>query len=237
MQVFYSMKKSLKISQLILIGLLISTTFGYSQSKQKLPDNFVYLKDIAPTIKSELRYITKNNFIGKPINGYLKNKTILSYPTAIALKKIQQQLLPFNLSLKVYDAYRPQQAVDHFVKWATILNDTLMKKEYYPKVPKNQLFKLGFIASKSSHTRGSTVDITIIDKLTNTELDMGSPYDFFGSESHPIYKNITKKQRANRLLLRELMLNNGFKPYENEWWHFTLKSEPFPKTYFNFPVE
>ena len=112
-----------------------------------------------------------------------------------------------------------------------------MKRQYYPEVPKNQLFKLGYIASKSGHTRGSTVDLTLMDLATNTELDMGSPYDFFGNESHALNTILTKKQRANRLLLRNLMLTNGFNPIRTEWWHFTLRNEPFPKTYFNFPIE
>ena len=208
------------------------TTFG-----QKLPKGFVYLSDIDATIKSEMRYISHNNFIGKPIDGYQKATIIVSKPTAIALKRVQKELLKFNLSLKVFDAYRPQQAVNHFVRWARVLNDTLMKKQYYPEVPKNQLFKLGYIASKSGHTRGSTVDLTIIDLATEKELDMGSPYDFFGDKSHVHHKNITAKQKANRLLLRNLMLTNGFNPYQSEWWHFTLINEPFPKRYFNFPIK
>ena len=225
-----------KLKQLVFI-LFISITTTLPAQNKTLPKGFVYLKDIDATIKSELRYLSTNNFIGKPIDGYINNTIILSQPTAVALKKIQQKLLQFNLSLKIFDAYRPQQAVNHFVKWAKVLDDTLMKKQFYPKVPKSKLFQLGFIASKSGHTRGSTVDLTIVDLSTGKELNMGSPYDFFGSESHPKHKKLNKNQRANRLLLRNLMLTNGFKPYENEWWHFTLRNEPFPKTYFNFPIK
>jgi len=221
----------------IIFLFLISTTTTLHSQNQTLPKNFVYLADVAASIQSELRYFSNNNFIGKPIDGYLSNTIILSKPAAISLKKVQEKLVPFNLSLKVFDAYRPQQSVDHFVRWAKVLNDTLMKQQYYPEVPKNMLFKLGYIASKSGHTRGSTVDITIIDLATKKELDMGSPYDYFGTASHPMQNNLTKVQRANRLLLRNLMLSNGFKPYENEWWHFTLKNEPFPNTYFNFPIK
>ncbi len=141
------------------------------------------------------------------------------------------------MGLKLFDAYRPQQAVNHFVRWAKVLNDTLMKQSYYPDVPKSELFKRGYIASKSGHSRGSTVDLTLIDLDTGNELDMGSPYDFFGVQSHPFYKKITDKQRKNRMLLRRVMLKNGFKPYENEWWHFTLRDEPFPNQYFDFPVK
>ena len=142
-----------------------------------------------------------------------------------------------GLSIKIFDAYRPQQAVNHFVRWAKVMNDTLMKKIYYPDIQKSELFTLGYIALKSGHTRGSTVDLTIVDIKTNKELDMGSSYDFFGEKSHPYYKKITDKQTKNRMLLRSIMIKNGFIPYDNEWWHFTLKNELYPTTYFNFTIE
>ena len=211
--------------------------FCFTINSQKLQEGFVYLKDIDATIQVELRYFSNNNFIGKPIKGYKSNCLITTKKTAKALQKIQEILIKKDLSLKIFDAYRPQQAVNHFVKWAKILEDTLMKKEYYPKVPKTELFKRGYIASKSGHTRGSTVDLTIVNLKTGEELDMGSPYDFFGKESHPFYKKITNNQKRNRMYLRKLMLENGFNPYDNEWWHFTLKNEPFSKTYFNFTIE
>ena len=219
------------------IGLLFLFTISLSAFTQQLAKGFVYLDDIDASIKSELRYFTNNNFIGKPIDGYHNNCVIVTLETAKKLKKIQEILIEKNLSLKIFDAYRPQQAVDHFVKWAKVLNDTIMKKQYYPKVQKSQLFKLGYIASKSGHTRGSTVDLTIVDLKTGKELDMGSPYDFFGEQSHPYFKNISKEQKENRFYLRKIMLANGFRPYNSEWWHFTLNNEPFPKTYFNFPIE
>ena len=219
----------------IILLFFIGCHFGISA--QKMHEDFVYLKDVDASIQTELRYFSHQNFIGKPIDGYQKDCIILTKLTAEALQKIQAILKKEGLSLKVFDAYRPQQAVNHFVKWAKILNDTLMKKEYYPNVPKSQLFQLGFIASKSGHTRGSTVDITLIKLNTKKELDMGSAYDFFGEESHPFYKKITKKQQENRLFLRKIMVENGFSPYDNEWWHFTLKNEPFPNTYFNFPIK
>lgn len=210
---------------------------GFSAICQNLPKEFVYLKTIDASIKSELRYLSDNNFIGKPIDGYKNDCVIVTIETAKALKKIQHTLSKKGLGLKIFDAYRPQEAVNHFVKWARVLQDTLKKTEYYPNVPKSELFKQGYIASKSGHSRGSTVDLTIVNLKTGKELNMGSPYDFFGEKSHPFFKNITKKQQENRMLLRNIMLTNGFKPYDNEWWHFTLKNEPFPKTYFNFPVE
>ena len=141
-----------------------------------------------------------------------------------------------QLSLKIFDGYRPQKAVDHFVRWVQVLKDTLMKAQFYPKVKKNNLLKNGYIAERSGHSRGSTIDLTIINIKTGKALDMGSAYDFFGIQSHPLYQNISKKQKNNRMLLRNTMLNHGFTPYENEWWHFTLKKEPFPNTYFTFPI-
>jgi D-alanyl-D-alanine dipeptidase len=219
------------------IMLLVMLLLSFALNAQKLPKGFVYLKDLVPSIKIELRYYSSHNFIGKPIHGYKSNRLIMTKEAALSLKKIQQKLLKKELSLKIFDAYRPQQAVSHFVAWAKVLNDTLMKNEYYPRVAKSNLFKNGYIASKSAHSRGSTVDLTITDAKTATELDMGSPYDFFGIESHPKYQHISDQQKKNRMLLREVMLANGFIPYENEWWHFTLKKEPFPNTYFEFSIK
>jgi len=220
-------------SFIIFFTVLISSQI----SSQTLPKGFSYVSEIDATIKKELRYATSNNFIGKPIDGYLKDSLIISTPAAKALKEIQTKLMLSGLSLKIFDAYRPQQAVDHFVRWAKVMNDTLMKQLYYPDVQKSELFTLGFIASKSGHTRGSTVDLSIVDVKTNKELDMGSSYDFFGEKSHPFYKKITEAQMKNRMLLRTIMIKNGFIPYDNEWWHFTLKDEPYPTTYFNFLIE
>ncbi|MDB4025213.1 M15 family metallopeptidase [Flavobacteriaceae bacterium] len=220
-------------SFIIFFTVLISSQI----SSQTLPNGFSYVSEIDATIKKELRYATSNNFIGKPIDGYLKDSLIISTPAAKALKEIQTKLILSGLSLKIFDAYRPQQAVDHFVRWAKVMNDTLMKQLYYPDVQKSELFTLGFIASKSGHTRGSTVDLSIVDVKTNKEVDMGSSYDFFGEKSHPFYKKITEAQMKNRMLLRTIMIKNGFIPYDNEWWHFTLKDEPYPTTYFNFLIE
>lgn len=204
---------------------------------QQLPKGFVYLRNIDKTIQSELRYFTNNNFIGKPIEGYKKNTIVVTLTTAKTLKKIQTELLKDSLSLKIFDAYRPQQAVNHFVRWAKQLNDTLMKREYYPNIKKSELFNEGYIASKSGHTRGSSVDLTIVNLKTGAALDMGSTYDFFGAISHPFSNKINAKQKENRMLLRNIMLKHNFRPYENEWWHFTLNKEPFPSTYFNFSIE
>ena len=204
---------------------------------QELQESFTYLSRVDSTIQKELRYLTSNNFIGKPIRGYLKNKIILSTQAAEALKNVQKELFNSGLSLKVFDAYRPQQSVDHFTKWAGKIHDTLMKRDYYPTIEKSELFTLGYIASKSGHTRGSTVDLTIVDLETGKELDMGSPFDFFGEISHTFFEHISPFQKKNRMLLRSVMIKNEFIPYDKEWWHFTLKNEPYPDTYFNFPIE
>lgn len=212
---------------------------GFAQD-QVLPEGFVYVKDIIPDIKIELRYFKDNNFVGKRINGYTRPKCILSGRATEALKRVQEELKPFGFGLKIYDAYRPQQAVDHFVHWAKDMSDTDMKSTYYPDLKKADLIRKGYIAAKSSHTRGSTVDITIISTSKETEereLDMGTCFDFFGPESRPSYPALTSSQRAHRMLLQVLMKKHGFEAYPYEWWHFTLKNEPYPETYFNFPIQ
>jgi len=207
-----------------------------SQDILNLPKGFVYVKDIVPDLDVELRYFSKNNFVGDTISGYNANVLILTKPTAEALKKVQDELQQQNLCLKVYDGYRPQQAVNHFVTWAKDLNDTVKKTLHYPNVDKRNLFKEGYIASRSGHSRGSTVDLTIIDGNTQEPLDMGSRYDFFGYESWVNYDEITEVQKQNRQLLQQVMLKHGFRGYSREWWHFTLRGEPFPNTYFDFEI-
>ena len=215
-----------------LIYILLSITSVSAQ----IPDGFVYLSDIAPSIKQEVRYAGRDNFVGQPIDGYLSGTIILSKPAARALVKVQEELRKADLGLKVYDAYRPQRAVDNFVSWARNASDTLMKRQYYPNVPKSELFKRGFIASKSGHTRGSTVDLTLIDLNTGEECDMGGPYDFFGPLSHHDYEALSTEQRSNRKFLKSIMSTHGFRAYSKEWWHYTLRGEPHPDTYFNFEV-
>ncbi len=203
----------------------------------QLPEGFVYVKSVIPDLEVELRYNTTNNFIGKRIEGYKSNKLILTKKAAMALKQVQEDLQNQNLCLLVFDGYRPQRAVNHFMTWAKNLNDTINKQAYYPDVDKLNLFVEEYIVARSGHSRGSTVDLTIIDGNTGKPLDMGSNYDFFGEASWVDYKNITEKQRANRKLLQEVMLKYGFKNYPKEWWHFTLRDEPFPNTFFDFPVK
>jgi len=162
---------------------------------------------------------------------------ILSEKATIAVKKVQKALNKKGLGLKFYDGYRPQRSVNHFAAWALDVNDTLMKQQYYPNVAKKNLFNQGYIAHKSGHTRGSTLDITLIDLKTGIELDMGTPYDYFGPESWVDFDGITAKQKRNRKKIQKIMLKNGFKNYPKEWWHFTLKNEPFPDTYFDFAIK
>ncbi|MEK9612406.1 MAG: M15 family metallopeptidase [Flavobacteriaceae bacterium] len=203
----------------------------------KLPKGFVFLNDAIPELVVDLRYATPENFMGRPVEGYSHSKIIGTLPLAEALTKVQKQLSTKKLGLKVFDAYRPQRAVDDFIRWSKVSSDTLKKNEYYPQLHKDSLFKLGYIASKSGHSRGSTVDLTLIyttGKDKGIELDMGGSWDFFGNRSHFAFKEITPIQKANRTLLKTVMLEMGFVPYEKEWWHFTLQNEPYPNTYFDF---
>ena len=210
--------------------------FFINYSCSNLPEGFVYINDLDNRINIDLRYSTENNFTGKVIDGYRSNKAIISTEAAMALIQVQNDLDQMNLSLKIFDAYRPQMSVNYFINWSNDPLDTINKSIYYPKIKKSELFPLGYIAERSGHSRGSTVDLTIVDNTTFKELDMGTPYDFFGPESATNFIGITDKQRSNRLLLLETMTRNGFKNYSKEWWHYTLKEEPF-NDYFNFVIE
>ncbi len=232
---FYNLPNLAKMKTIWIFCIALSLNFGISHAQ--IPGGFVYLHESIPGIEQEVRYAGSHNFTGKPVKGYHKEKIILSKPAAKALKKVQQELDEKGYTLKVFDAYRPQQAVNSFMVWAKKPEDTLAKAEFYPEIDKKDLFQLGYIASKSGHTRGSAIDLTIIDKKTGKELDMGSPYDFFGKISHHDTDQITEEQKHNREFLKNLMLKHGFNPYPEEWWHYSLKNEPYPDTYFDFPVE
>ncbi|MBJ7879424.1 M15 family metallopeptidase [Gelidibacter salicanalis] len=222
----------------VLLLVLIILGFGFVKSPTaQLPKGFVYVKECIPDLDVELRYLTDHNFVGKPIIGYHANTLILTKDAVEALKKVQEALRNQNLCLKVYDGYRPQRAVNHFVTWAKDLADTINKREFYPEVEKQNLFSEGYIASKSGHSRGSTLDLTITDGNTGEPLDMGGTYDFFGEQSWLSYKDLTAAQQQNREILQTVMQDNNFRNYPKEWWHFTLRWEPFPDTYFDFPVE
>ncbi len=203
---------------------------------EEKPDNFVYVTEIIPNIKQDMRYFGSNNFVGRPITGYKKPVCILSSAAAHALLKVQTELNKQNLGLLVYDCYRPQMAVDDFILWSQN-SDEKTKSLFYPHFDKKELFKRGYIARRSGHTRGSTVDLTIVDLASNQVLDMGTPFDYLDPLSHPDNRDITPEQFKNRMLLRSLMIKHGFMPIRTEWWHFTLKNEPYKNTYFNFFVE
>jgi D-alanyl-D-alanine dipeptidase len=230
------MKRLISVSFGVLL-LFLSLTISAQAQRNSLPEGFVYLEQVIPNVSLDLRYFSDNNFVGQPVDGYLAPRGIISKRGAEALKKIQEELRPFGLALKVYDAYRPQRAVNHFIRWAKDLKDTKTKKNYYPMVAKEDLFRLGYIADKSSHSRGSTVDLTIVNLDDKKEINMGSGFDWFGPESWPDNPTVLPDQRAHRLLLQTLMKKHNFAPYTQEWWHFTLWDEPFPETYFDFPVQ
>ncbi len=198
--------------------------------------DFVLLSDAVPDAILEIRYYSTYNFVGERIDGYEEPVALLTKEAAAALKEVSDDVIAQGYRLKIYDAYRPQKAVDHFVRWAEDTSDVKMKEYFYPDLEKDVLFPLGYIAEHSGHSRGSTVDLTLFDMTTEKEADMGGTFDFFGELSHPDYKDITEEQYANRMILREAMLRHGFKPLDEEWWHFTLENEPYPDTYFTFPV-
>ena len=227
----------------VLAGALVATVVVAgagslaASDRHVLPDGFVHLDEVIPDIVIDLRYATENNFVGQRIDGYPHGHAILAAPAAVALKEVQAALRPFGLGLKVFDAYRPQRAVNHFVRWGMDLGDQQAKPDYFPNVAKEDLFKEGYIAGRSSHSRGSTVDVTIVYReadRTVRELDMGSRFDFFCPISWPDSHEVTPQQRANRAPLQSAMKAQGFVPYAREWWHFTLGGEPYPDTYFDF---
>jgi D-alanyl-D-alanine dipeptidase len=216
---------------------------------------FVTLTDAVPDAILEIRYFSTYNFVGSRVDGYLQPTALMTKVAADSLRAVSDDVKKLGYRLKIYDAYRPQKAVDHFVRWAANIPDTLMKSYFYPDLDKSVLFAQDYIAEKSGHTRGSTVDLTLFDMTTEKELDMGGTFDWFGPESHPdfcgnpetgtytgdnskspIGRSITAEQFEHRMILRRAMLRHGFKPLDSEWWHFTLRNEPFPNTYFTFPV-
>ncbi|MCH2324789.1 MAG: M15 family metallopeptidase [Pseudomonadales bacterium] len=195
-----------------------------------------FLSDEVQPIQTDVRYFSADNFVGEVITGYNAEKILMTLEAALALAAIQIELGERGLGLKVFDAYRPQQAVDDFARWAEDINDTSTKAEYYPNIAKQDLFSLGYIAAQSGHSRGSTVDLTLVELITGDELDMGAPWDLFDPISWPTSLEVSLPQKTNREILREIMLRYGFNPLREEWWHFTLDDEPFPDTYFDFPI-
>jgi len=237
-----------------LFALMLGATVVSCNDEQPLLEpemdssQFVNITDVVPDVILEIRYFGTYNFVGARIDGYLQPTALLTREAADSLKAVSDDLKAQGYRLKIYDAYRPQTAVDHFVRWGKDLSDTLMKRYFYPNECKDSLFIKEYIATRSGHSRGSTLDLTLFDMRTEKEADMGGTFDWFGRESHPdcggnpetgTYRQndtITAQQFENRMILRRAMLAHGFKPYECEWWHFTLRNEPFPDTYFDIPV-
>jgi D-alanyl-D-alanine dipeptidase len=212
---------------------------------------FVNITDVVPDVILEIRYFSTYNFVGARIDGYEEPTALMTRIAADSLRAVSDDLKSLGYRLKIYDAYRPQRAVDHFMRWALVEDDTVTKAYFYPNLTKKQVFDGEYVATKSGHSRGSTVDLTLLDMNTGKELDMGGTFDWFGPESHPdfgggdpetldfqpVEGGLTAEQFYNRMVLRQAMLRHGFLPLENEWWHFRLNNEPFPDTYFNFPVK
>ena len=218
----------------LLLGLAL--TASAANEPANLHRDFVDIQQAIPGIEVDVRYFGEDNFVGTPIDGYGAAMVYLTRAAAEALGSVQNQLSQFGLGLKVFDGYRPQVAVDHFVRWAQDLDDRKMKQRYYPAVDKENLFRDGYIAERSGHSRGSTVDLTIISLASDEELDMGTGWDFFDVLSWSSSTRVTAAQAANRMRLRTIMLENGFRPLQEEWWHFSLENEPFPDRYFEFEI-
>ena len=197
---------------------------------------FVLLADYVPSIVQEIRYYSTFNFVGDQIDGYEEPVAIITIEAARALKAVSNEMMVKGYRLKVFVAYRPATAVKHFIFWGIEDEDVRMKAYFYPELKKQELFQKGYIAKQSSHSRGSAVDLTLLDMKTGKEVDMGGPFDLFSEVSHPDYRDITDEQYENRMRLRRAMLRNGFQPIDCEWWHFSLQNEPYPDTYFAFPV-
>lgn len=246
---------------LLIVTSLCYPTFALTAEADKMPDNFIDIQKVIPDVVLDIRYYSPHNFVGERVDGYLAPKCFLTKETAQALADVKKDLASYALSLKIYDCYRPQRSVDHFVRWAKEIENTKTMKEFYPTIDKRNLFKDGYIDSKSGHSRGSTVDLTIVPlpapaqpqysprqelhecylpaekRFPDNSVDMGTGFDCFHELSNTANANIGRQQKINRLLLKLLMEKHGFKNYDMEWWHYTLKNEPYPDTYFNFVIE
>ena len=227
----------LPISLILVMIILLSL----ASEKGKLPENmdhsqFVIIKDIIPNIITEMRYYSSFNFVGSRIDGYEEPVALLTKQATEKLKKANECFNEKGYLIKIYDSYRPQRAVDHFVRWRDDLKDEKMKKYFYPDLTKKEVFEKGYVSTRSGHSRGSTLDITLIHKENGTDVDFGSCFDYFGDKAHYNYTEISPEQKKNRELLKKIMEENDFIALPEEWWHFTLKNEPYPNTYFNFPV-
>ena len=207
-----------------------------SEAERERPADFISLTELVPDALLDIRYHSTFNFVGEPIDGYLEPIALITGQAAEALRRVSDTALGQGYRLKIFDAYRPQRAVDHFARWAEDVEDVRMKPYFYPDVDKRALFREGYIARRSGHSRGSTVDLTLFSMRAGRDVDMGGACDYFGDLSHPDHPGVMPEQHAARMLLRQWMTNQGFRPLSTEWWHFTLDREPYPDTYFDFPV-
>lgn len=207
-----------------------------AQALESAPAGFVDAREVVPDLALDIRYAGANNFVGRRINGYDAPRCILTRKAAEALALVQRDLAASGFGLKAFDCYRPARAVADFARWAEDVKDIARKRDFYPDIDKRDLFRLGYVARHSGHSRGSTVDVTLIDKASGREIDMGGAFDFMSVRSSFAPMGLETAQYSNRLRLREAMERRGFRAYDKEWWHYTLRDEPFPKTYFDFPV-
>jgi zinc D-Ala-D-Ala dipeptidase len=253
--------KKLLLTLLILAALSLPPFSHAGNDADKIPNTFIDIQKVIPDVVMDIRYWGPHNFVGEKVDGYLAPKCFLTKEAAQELAGVQKELAPYSLSLKIYDCYRPQRAVDHFVRWAKEIENTKTMREFYPTIDKRNLFKDGYIDAKSGHSRGSTIDLTIVPspapgqadyipgqqlfecylpaekRFGDNSIDMGTGFDCFHEQSNTGNANIGRQQKINRLLLKSLMEKHGFRNYDKEWWHYTLKNEPYPDTYFNFVIE
>jgi D-alanyl-D-alanine dipeptidase len=215
---------------------LLAIFFAQTAFAEERPAAFVDAASVVPGLMADIRYAGSHNFVGRPIDGYEAPRCLLTQAAADALAAVARDLASRSLHIKAFDCYRPTRAVANFMRWARDLNDTAGKAEFYPNVDKRTLFRDGYIASQSGHSRGSTADLTLA-QADGHELDMGTPFDFFSPKSWTSDPSISVEAHANRMLLATAMRRRGFRGYDKEWWHFTLRGEPFPETYFDFPVK
>ncbi len=223
------------IRHLLILALVVD--LSANAAAQERPAQFVDAAAIVPGLILDIRYAGAHNFVGRPIDGYETPRCLFTQAAAAALADVARGLIRHGIALKVFDCYRPARAVANFVRWAGDPADSAAKAEFYPRVDKRMLFREGYISPRSGHSRGSTVDLTLARADDRRELDMGTPFDFFSPKSWPADRSVSAEARANRVLLAEAMRRGGFRPYDKEWWHFTLRHEPFPDTYFDFPVQ
>jgi D-alanyl-D-alanine dipeptidase len=253
--------KKLLLTMIILAALCLPSFSHAGNAADKMPGTFVDIQKLIPDIVMDIRYNSPHNFVGERVDGYLAPKCFLTNDAAKALAEVQKELVSYSLTLKIYDCYRPQRAVDHFVRWAKEIENTITMREFYPSIDKRNLFQDGYIDAKSGHSRGSTIDLTIVSlpvpaqpaytpgqplaecylpayqRFADNSIDMGTGFDCFHELSNTANPDIGPRQKINRLLLKSLMEKHGFRNYDKEWWHYTLKNELYPDTYFNFVVE